>query len=121
MALTMDLEDAAEYRLSFETLQSLRHLSDKVPPLVAILQASITTIERIGHSYTSGCRSRGPHRFQLEDVSRLSSYSHQLQGYLKSAEILQTRIQGILNLVSISVLIYNTIHLLNLHLSLQMH
>lgn len=121
MALTMDLEDVAEYRLSFETLQSLRHLSDKVPPLVAILQASITTIERIGHSYTSSCQSHGPHRFQLEDVNRLSSYSHQLQGYLKSAEILQTRIQGILNLVSISVLIDDTIHLLNLRLSLQMH
>ncbi|CAD6564931.1 MAG: hypothetical protein ASARMPREDX12_004507 [Alectoria sarmentosa] len=49
MALTMDLEDAAEYRLSFETLQSLRHLSDK-NGLAILIQAAADRADRTDFS-----------------------------------------------------------------------
>ena len=119
-ALTMDLEDNAEYRLSFETLQSLRHLADKVLPLIAFLQASITTIERIDLSYRDRKELGKTEDLRVEGAARLSYYSCQLQGNLRSAEILQQRVQGILDLVRSALNVTGSIHKLIRRCSLQM-
>ncbi|KAG7005606.1 hypothetical protein G7Y79_00018g044130 [Physcia stellaris] len=80
-ALTMDLNDNADYRLSFSTLQSLRNLEDKLFPVTAALHASRDDAIAIAVQ------------------ARLTLALDRLRGNLTSAETLRHRIGGIMHLL----------------------
>lgn len=100
IALTIDPKDSADYRVSFETLQSLRNVHDKLFLVSGYLKTSVGIVKRLeienrnSHSFGGTKASIDQTAFQLNSALDL------LQGGLNSAEILQERIQGILNLVS---------------------
>lgn len=100
IALTIDLDDNADYRLSFSTLQSLRNLEDKIFPVTAALQASISTIDWLREHDKAGNASQQEGGIPSTARKRLMLASDRLRGNLTSAETLRQRIGGIIHLVS---------------------
>ena len=98
--MTIDLDDNADYRLSFSTLQSLRNLEDKIFPITATLQASISTVDWLRENDKAGNGSQQEGTIPLAAQKRLMLVSDRLRGNLTSAETLRNRIGGIIHLVS---------------------
>ena len=98
MALTIDLNDNADYRLSFSTLQSLRNLEDKTFPVTAALQASISVVEHLRGVKFSVPSLEGEVLYPVMQT-RLIFALDCLRGDLISAETLRDRITGIIHLV----------------------
>ena len=99
-ALTMDLNDNADYRLSFSTLQSLRNLEDKLFPVTAALHASVSVAGWLKDCHNSFVSSQQDDATAIAVQARLTLVLDRLRGNLTSAETLRHRIGGIMHLVS---------------------
>ena len=97
-AMTIDIRNRAHYDISFDTLQSLRHVEEKVVPLGALFRATVEIVDTIA-------KADAQRRLESQDVTSgnltdcLASYTSQCRGHIASEEILQKRIRGILELV----------------------
>jgi hypothetical protein len=108
-AMTIDIRERAHYDLSFDTLQNLRHLEEKVIPLGALFRATLEIVGVIGRAdETFRRRGDGDERAERGDKGDrsegrlrdcLEGYNGQCRGHITSEEILQKRIRGILELV----------------------
>jgi hypothetical protein len=99
-AMTIDIRERAHYDLSFDTLQNLRHLEEKVIPLGALLKVTwgiVDAIAKADRDYQM--RLNVSRREEGSLLSCLALYGSQCRGYVTSEETLQKRIRGILELV----------------------
>lgn len=96
----MDLNDKAELRLSFSTLQSLRNLEDKLFPVTAALHASVSVAGWLKDCHNSFDSPQRDDAMAMAVQARLTLALDRLRGNLTSAEILRHRIGGIMHLVS---------------------
>ena len=99
VALTIDLDDTADYRLSFSTLQSLRHLEDKIFPIMAALRASLRVVEWLKAYDKHNGVSTNEETMYSARRTRLTLAFDRLHGDLTSAKTLRHRIEGIVHLV----------------------
>lgn len=99
-AMTIDIRERAHYDLSFDTLQNLRHLEEKVIPLGALLKVTWGIVDAIANADRDfQPRLEVPKSEGGSLSSSLASYVSQCRGFVTSEEILQKRIRGILELV----------------------
>jgi hypothetical protein len=100
MVLASDIEDRADYTLTFNTLQSLRHLEEKLIPLPAIFRATMTTMAVLTEMNDSILKARPEPDPRLVGVScRLATLSAGLEGHLASVGIMQKRVRSVIELV----------------------
>lgn len=98
--------------MTFETLQTLRHLAGKLIPIPEILTSTISTISSIqsmndrllilmkaGAGKNNIASSDNDDRL-TETSYHLASYASKLQSYIATAEVLQKRIENMTKFVS---------------------
>jgi len=87
--------------MTFNTLQSLRHLEEKLLPLPAIFRATMATIAALAEMNDSLMKARPERDPKLAEVSyQLAALSSRLQGHLASTEIMGKRIRSVIKLVA---------------------
>lgn len=96
----MDLADSTDYRVSFETIQCLRNIQDRLLLISVLLNTSVNIVRGLT-ALSGNNKGLGGTKASLADMrSSLACWSSRLRGDLKSADVLQDRIQAITHLVS---------------------
>lgn len=80
-------------------LQDLQHLQERTMPLVAILKSTMATIATIKQTYALQQNSDNPNRQNV--LSELQSYESHIDGHLVSVQLIEKKLEEILNMVCI--------------------
>lgn len=102
----MTIDIRAHYDLSFDTLQNLHYLEEKVIPLGALFRATlgiIDTIAKADEGFSDTRRRLNGQNGGFNLMNRLDSFAKECRGPITGQEILQKRIRGILELVCLQL------------------
>ncbi|KAF4634108.1 hypothetical protein G7Y89_g4004 [Cudoniella acicularis] len=108
VALTLEFSKASHYAQGYTQLRKLKHLEDKVLPLTARFQTTLSTIKKLAEAneyfYRKGWCEENVWREMRDELSMYESYCG---GHLITVALLQRRVGEILNLLSVALSLKN--------------